>query len=104
MPARRSFKPLRGAVVGYGFISSKGHVPAYLDRLRSRGDVEIVAVADICSARRAQARKDLRGVQVFSDCDALLDGIGDERDFVDISTPPPDHARSPPPPPGAALP
>jgi predicted dehydrogenase len=80
-------------VVGYGFISSKGHVPAYLDRLRSRGDVEIVAIADICSARRAQARKDLRGVQVFSDCDALLDGIGDELDFVDICTPPSDHAR-----------
>src|SRR6266852_4804594 len=66
MPApHRSFKPLRGAVVGYGFISSKGHVPAYLDRLRSRGDVEIVAIADICSARRSQARKDLRGVHVL---------------------------------------
>ena len=41
-----TFTKLRGAVIGYGFISGKGHVPAYL----VRGDVEIVAIADIFPA------------------------------------------------------
>ncbi len=43
-PGRR----LRGALIGYGFIGAQGHVPAYL----KRSDVEIVAVADVCPARR----------------------------------------------------
>ena len=42
-------KKLRGAIVGYGFIMEKGHAAAY----RDRGDVEIVAIADISADRRA---------------------------------------------------
>ena len=42
---------LKGAIVGFGFISGKGHHPAYLQR----DDVEIVAVADLCPARLSAA-------------------------------------------------
>ncbi len=41
-------KKLRGAVIGYGFISASGHIPGYLERNQHSDDVQIVAVADIC--------------------------------------------------------
>lgn len=84
---------LRGAVIGYGFISGKGHIPAYLERAKSKGDVEIVAVADISEARRTEAAKVLPGVRVYSDFETLLAKEKGNLDFVDISTPPCDHAR-----------
>jgi len=85
-------RPLRGVVVGYGFIGSLGHVPAYLER----EDFEIVAVVDLCSARRERAAQNL-SLRVYPSFVALLDSfwkgeIG-EIDFVDICTPPSDHAR-----------
>jgi predicted dehydrogenase len=83
---------LRGAVIGYGFISGKGHIPAYLERARTQGDVEITAVADICEARRALAAETLPGVRVYTDATALLEAEKGRLDFVDISTPPCDHA------------
>jgi len=86
-------KRLRGAVVGYGFISSRGHVPAYLERAQRRRDVEIVAVADICAARRDYARRDLPGARIYSDHHSLLDSEARNLDFVDICTPPSDHAE-----------
>jgi predicted dehydrogenase len=79
--------------VGYGFISSQGHFPAYLERARRRRDVEIVAVADGCAARRSQAHADLLGVRVYTDHRALLAAEGDGLDFLDIATPPCDHAE-----------
>jgi predicted dehydrogenase len=95
MPAsKKGFrKRLRGAVVGYGFISSRGHIPAYLERARRRRDVEIVAVADSCPARLAQASRDLPGVRLYADYHALLNAVADGLDFVDIATPPCDHAE-----------
>ena len=42
-------RPLQGALIGFGFIAEKGHVPAYL---AAPEKFEIVAVADICAARR----------------------------------------------------
>ena len=50
-------RTLRCAVVGYGFIASRGHVPAFLQS-GSDGDAarfEVVAVADITPARLALA-------------------------------------------------
>lgn len=85
-------KRLRGAVIGYGFISGKGHIPAYLQRATEQGDVEIVAVADICEARRARAQEALPKARIYSDYKALLDKEAANLDFVDISTPPCDHA------------
>ena len=88
-----SSKVLRGAVIGYGFISGKGHVPAYLERAKSSKDVEIVAVADICEARRNLIQETLPKARVYSDYQALLAAESANLDFVDISTPPCDHAK-----------
>ncbi|MGK5084217.1 Gfo/Idh/MocA family oxidoreductase [Bdellovibrionota bacterium FG-1] len=85
-------KKLRGAIIGYGFISGKGHLPAYLQRASAQNDVEIVAVADICEARRNLAQEALPKAQIYSDYRALLDQQATGLDFVDISTPPCDHA------------
>ncbi len=88
-----SSRPLRGALVGYGFISSKGHIPAYLQRSAEQKDVEIVAVADLCEARRNQAQEALPKARIYSDYRALLTAEASNLDFIDISTPPCDHAQ-----------
>ena len=59
-------KPLRGALIGYGFIMEKGHVAAYRERAseaRAAGrdvDVRIVAVADVSEQRRRLAASNCR--------------------------------------------
>jgi predicted dehydrogenase len=88
-----SNQKLRGAVIGYGFISGKGHIPAYLERAKKQGDVEIVAVADICEARRNLAQEALPKARIYADYKALLASEAGNLDFVDISTPPCDHAE-----------
>lgn len=77
----------KGALVGYGFIAQNGHLPAYA---RSR-DLEIVAVADICAARRDAARKALPKARVYDDYATLL--ANEQIDFVDVTTPPYAHAE-----------
>ncbi|MBI4403256.1 MAG: Gfo/Idh/MocA family oxidoreductase [Deltaproteobacteria bacterium] len=81
--------PLRGAVVGFGFISSQGHLPAYL----RRSDVKITAVADICDERRSLAMGTLPEAKIYTDFGALLECESQNLDFIDIATPPCDHAR-----------
>ena len=88
-----SNKMLKGAVIGYGFISGKGHIPSYLERDRVKGDVRIIAIADICEARRALAQKTLPEARIYSDYQSLLKAEAQNLDFVDISTPPCDHAK-----------
>jgi predicted dehydrogenase len=75
-------------VVGYGFIGAIGHVPAYL----KRSDVEIVAVADPSPARRALVPTVLEGTRVYDAAQALLDAEAGHLDFLDIATPPSEHA------------
>jgi predicted dehydrogenase len=87
-----SSRALRGAVIGYGFIAGKGHVPAYLERAGKLQDVEIVAVADICGPRRKAARATLPNARLYESGDALLAAEAAHLDFVDIATPPSDHA------------
>jgi len=83
---------LRGAVVGYGFISERGHLPAWLSRAANRGDVSIVAVADSCPARREKARAVLPpGIRVYADHESLLAAEAGNLDFVDIAAPPNAH-------------
>ncbi|HEY4185325.1 MAG TPA: Gfo/Idh/MocA family oxidoreductase [Polyangia bacterium] len=96
--------PLRGALIGYGFIMEKGHGAAYRQRMQGtwRGqnsgdvsdasDVRIVAVADISEARRRLAVEHLPGVRVYADHVAMLDAEAGNLDFVDIATPPAEHA------------
>ena len=98
--------PLRGALIGYGFIMEKGHGAAYQQRLRGewRGssgagrahhqqpDVKIVAIADLSESRRKLAVEHFPGVRVYADHLALLEGAAANLDFVDIATPPAEHA------------
>lgn len=84
-------KRLRGALVGYGFIGGLGHIPAYLDRAKGPADVTIAAVADTCEARRALARKALPEARIYESYEALL-AAEKALDFLDIATPPCDHA------------
>jgi predicted dehydrogenase len=82
-------RPLQGALIGFGFIAEKGHVPAYL---AARDQLEIVAVADVCAARRDKARQILPGARIYPDTKTLLQAEARQLDFVDIATPPCDHA------------
>src|SRR5437660_9285336 len=84
--------PLRGAIIGYGFIMEKGHAAGYAQRAREGRDVEIVAVADISKKRRAVARDHLPGIRVYEDHASLLAAERGKLDFVDIAVPPADHA------------
>lgn len=87
---------LRGAIVGYGFIMERGHAAGYRQRAGEQADVQIVAVADVSEARRELARRHFPGVRVYADHEAMLaaeQAVGSERlDFVDVATPPSDHA------------
>ncbi len=85
-------RPFRGALVGYGFIGSKGHAAAYAERARARGDVEIVAVADICEPRRAAAAQAFPGARIYPSAEALFGSENGGLDFVDVCTPPSEHA------------
>ena len=85
-------KKLRGAVIGYGFVSANGHIPSYLKRNRDLGDVQIIAVADICPVRKTLAQEALPEARIYSDYQTLFDAEATNLDFVDICTPPRDHA------------
>ncbi|MBF0313874.1 MAG: Gfo/Idh/MocA family oxidoreductase [Oligoflexia bacterium] len=90
-PHRRK---LRGAIIGYGFIASKGHWPAYTARTHDEEDVEIIAVADVCEARLQQAQSDMMYcVRTYNNYRELIDKEHFNLDFVDIATPPAYHAE-----------
>ncbi len=84
---------LRAGLVGFGFISQNGHTPAYLERRDTVGDIDIVAVADICEARRRLAQELIPGVRVYPDHESMISAEAGRLDFVDIATPPSDHPR-----------
>jgi predicted dehydrogenase len=79
---------LKGAIVGFGFISGKGHLPAYLER----EDLEIVAIADVSPARLEAARAVAPEARLYPGFRELLDGEA-KLDFIDISAPPHVHAE-----------
>jgi predicted dehydrogenase len=78
-------------VVGYGFISERGHVPAYA--LPGDTKFEVVAVADTCHERREKARRALPNARIYESHHELLQAERDRIDFVDVTTPPCEHAR-----------
>ena len=84
--------PLRVALVGFGLVAERGHLPAYLASMRSGGAFRLVAVADVCAARRALARRLVPEAHVYADHDALLAAEKGRIDVVDIASPPCDHA------------
>lgn len=79
-------KKKKAALIGYGFIASKGHLPAFLEM----PEVEVVALSDICSERRAIAKSKYPKLRIYDDHESLLDQEK-ELDFVDIATPPSSH-------------
>ncbi len=86
-------RTLRGACIGYGFISEGGHSPSYRLRAQNPGDFAIVAVADITPARRAAAAKAYPKAKLYDSWERLLDEESRNLDFVDITTPPYAHAE-----------
>lgn len=78
---------MRAAIVGYGFIASQGHVPAYL----RRADVQIVAIADTCAARLSVAKQDFKDARLYLRPEELIAEEAKRLDFIDITTPPAFH-------------
>jgi predicted dehydrogenase len=79
---------LKGAMIGFGFIGSRGHLPAYA----LHGDLEITAVADISPARREAAARALPNARIFASYEELLAADVASLDFVDVCAPPYAHA------------
>ena len=88
-------RTLRGAVVGYGFIASRGHVPAYLQSgaAGDRARFDVVAVADVTPARLAVAAQDVPSAKLYEDWRTLLEREAKDLDFVDVTVPPSMHAE-----------
>ncbi|MGZ3789364.1 MAG: Gfo/Idh/MocA family protein [Bacteriovorax sp.] len=83
-------KKLNGAIIGFGFISSKGHMPAYLERAKKYKDVDIIAICDICPERKSEVPE---GIRFYSDYRELLAAELPNLDFVDVSTHAADHYK-----------
>jgi predicted dehydrogenase len=86
-------RPLRGALVGFGFIAGQGHAPTYARHMGNGRAVEIVAVADICEARRQEAHAKFPDARIYADYGSMLAAEAGKIDFVDIATPPAHHAE-----------
>src|SRR4051812_34788751 len=84
-------RPLRGALVGFGFIAENGHAPEYR-RLAALGTADIAAVADVTEARRFAARKAFPKARLYETHAELLASEAHVLDFVDVTTPPYAHA------------
>jgi predicted dehydrogenase len=84
-------RPLRGALIGFGFIAENGHAPAYAARAESYGDLGLVAIADGCRARQEHARRCFPSLPIYPDVESLLSDRALALDFVDIAVPPCDH-------------
>ncbi len=76
---------LRGALVGFGNVAEFGHWPGY----RENDAVELVAVVDASPARRARAQE--HSLAAYASLAEIPEGT---IDFVDICTPPAQHARA----------
>jgi len=81
---------LNGALIGFGNIATRGHVPAYL-LPDVQGKARIVAVMDVVEQNRSRAAELLPGAKFHASPDDLLKN--EKLDFVDICTPPHTHAE-----------
>lgn len=79
---------LRGAISGFGRVAALGHLPGW----RARPRVEIVAVHEPLPERRHEALRLIRNVRVYESLELMLDG--ERLDFLDIASPPADHAAA----------
>ena len=79
---------LRGAIIGFGNIATRGHVPAYLHE-QIRNDVKIVGIVDVVEQNRHRVAELFPGTAFYSDIESLFSS--EKVDFVDICTPPYTH-------------
>jgi len=86
--AKRRPRPFRGAIVGFGNMAEKGHLPGW----RTLKGVLITAVCDPRAERRSLAEKLLPGVRTYASWEELYKK--EPLDFVDVCTPPPFHAAA----------
>lgn len=78
----------RGAIIGFGNVAEKGHLPGWL----AAPDFEIVAVADPSPARRASAEALLHGIRTYESYEDLF--ARETLDFVDVASPPAFHPNA----------
>ena len=83
--------------MGYGNIAERGHLPAYRMRrepFAASRQFEIVAIADLSEARlrAAQIATAASGARLYRSYRELFAAERNRVDFVDIATPPCDHA------------
>ena len=77
---------LRGAIIGLGNVAINGHVPGW----RARRDAAIVAATDLRPAQSDVLKEHLPDAVWYDTSDALY--AAEDLDFVDICTPPAQHA------------
>ncbi len=86
-PSPDSRRPLRGAIIGFGNVAARAHLPLWMQDQR----FEIMAVTEPDGERAAAARQMLPQTPVFDDVKSMLASV--QPDFVDICTPPSYHAE-----------
>jgi UDP-N-acetylglucosamine 3-dehydrogenase len=74
---------VRIAIVGFGFIAEKGHLPTY----KSRDNLDLNAVVDPVPVRREIAKQLYPGIRTYETLDELLQDCGDDLDLIDICAP-----------------
>ena len=82
-----SARPLRGAVIGCGFVS-KFHLEAW-PRV---ADARLVALCDMNRQRLEQAAARVSGARIYTDAADLF--AAEDLDFVEICTLPDSHSRA----------
>jgi predicted dehydrogenase len=81
---------LEGALIGFGNIAVRGHIPAYLSDPALAGRVKIRAVMDLPEESRVRVGEILPGAAFYTDLAEMLER--ERIEFVDICTPPSTHA------------
>lgn len=80
---------LRGALLGAGNIALRGHAPQLARDEALRGEIEIVALADLSPSNLDAARAFFPAATTYAHAEELLDR--EQLDFCDICTPPSTH-------------
>jgi predicted dehydrogenase len=87
MKKTKKSQRLRGAIVGFGNMAERGHLPGWLKERR----ISLQAVCEPNPQRRKRAKHLLPKARVYHSPEALFSS--ESLDFVDICTPPPSHAE-----------
>ncbi|MGL5509976.1 MAG: Gfo/Idh/MocA family protein [Microcoleaceae cyanobacterium] len=68
------------AILGFGYTAEKGHLPTY----RSRADIELTAVVDPITSRRAAALRQYPNIRVYENTQDLFQEYNKEFDIIDV--------------------